>query len=72
MLTAQRITERMEATGRVRSKDSIYSVVMDDHNVHGLTEELLDVWWHELPAEDKAALYELHLDGVLEGSEAAA
>jgi hypothetical protein len=66
MTNVQRITERMEATGRTRGEGSIYSVVMDDHHVQCLTEPMLDVWWHELKPEDKAALYEMHLDGVLD------
>jgi len=63
---AQRMTKRMEAEGRRRSKDSIYAVVSDDHNVHCLTEAHLDVWWDALPPEEKGALYELHLDGILD------
>jgi hypothetical protein len=63
---AQRMTKRMEAEGRRRSKDSIYAVVSDEHNVHCLTESHLDVWWASLKPEDKAALYELHLDGILD------
>jgi hypothetical protein len=66
MNTAQRITKRMAAEGRRRSKDSIFAVVSDDHNVHCLTEAHIDVWWESLKPEDKAALYELHLDGILD------
>ena len=66
MTTAQRITKRMEATGRRRSKNSIYAIVSDEHNVHRLTEAHLDAWWESLKPEDKAALYELHLDGALD------
>ena len=64
--TAQSITQRMEAEGRTRSKDSIYTVVSDDHNVLCMTEALLDTWWAFLQPEHKAALYELHLEGILE------
>jgi hypothetical protein len=64
--TAQRIAKRMQETGRTRSKDSIYSVVSDDHNVICHTEATLDVWWNNLEPEDKAALYELHLEGTFE------
>jgi hypothetical protein len=66
LTNAQRITKRMQQTGRTRSKDSIYSVVSDDHNVLCHTEATLDVWWNSLAPEDKAALYELHLEGATE------
>lgn len=66
MNNAQRITKRMQQTGRQRGKDSIYAVVSDEHNVHYLTEAHLDIWWESLKPEDKAALYELHLKGALE------
>ena len=65
MTTAQRITKRMAETGRTRTKDSIYSVVSDDHTVICHTEVTLDAWWNSLAPEDKGALYELHLEGVL-------
>jgi hypothetical protein len=63
---AQRMTKRMEAEGRRRTKASIYAVAADDHNVHCLTEAHLDTWWDALSPEDKGALYELHLDGILD------
>jgi hypothetical protein len=61
--TADRIAQRM--AGRKRGKDAIYTVVTDDHSVICHTEATLDTWWAELAPEDKARLYELHLDGVL-------
>lgn len=65
MTTAQRITKRMQAADRLRGKDSIYSVVLDGDTVICHTEATLDIWWSELAPEDKAALYELHLEGAL-------
>ena len=64
--TAQHITKRMAETGRTRSKNSIYSVILDGPRVICHTEATLDVWWHSLKPEDKAALYELHLEGALD------
>ena len=64
--TAQRITQRMEETGRKRTKGGIYAIASDEHNVHCLTEDLLDTWWRALSPEEKAVIYELHLDGALE------
>jgi hypothetical protein len=62
----------MKATGRTRTKDGIFAVVGDDHNVLCLTEEMLDTWWRELAPEDKGALYELHLGGALDDPPVAA
>lgn len=66
MTNAQRITKNIEARGGKRSKDSIYSIVSDEYNVICHTEATLDAWWNSLAPEDKAALYELHLEGALE------
>lgn len=63
--TAERITKRMQETGRTRGKDSIYTVVLDGPRAICHTEATLDAWWAELTPEDKARLYELHLDGIL-------
>jgi hypothetical protein len=54
--------------GQTKS-NHILSVVSDDHNVICHTEATLDTWWHSLAPEDKAALYELHLDGALDPKE---
>lgn len=64
MTTAQRIAQRM--AGRPRGKNAIYTVVSDDQNVIRHTEATLDAWWNSLAPEDKGALYELHLDGILD------
>jgi hypothetical protein len=63
MTTAQRIANKM--SGRTRGKDAIYTVVMDGNTMVCHTEATLDAWWAELAPEDKARLYELHLDGIL-------
>jgi hypothetical protein len=56
----------MNVIGGVRTKDSIFSVVLDGDTAICHTEATLDTWWAELKPEDKAALYELHLEGALD------
>ncbi len=66
MSVVKQLNQRMKAKGIKRSKDSIYAIALDDHNVHCMTEEMLDEWWVSLPPERKAVLYEADLDGVLD------
>jgi hypothetical protein len=62
--TAQALTDRMAETGRTRTKDGIFAIVSDDHNVHCLTEAMLDAWWASLPPTEKAVIYEADTDGI--------
>lgn len=36
--------------------------VMDQHNCHAMTEELLDTWWNSLAPEQKAEIHLASLD----------
>jgi hypothetical protein len=66
MSIAQALTQRMNQKSVTRSSKSIYTVVSDDHNVHCMTEDMLDAWWASLPPEQKATVYEADLDGLLD------
>lgn len=52
----------MKQTGRKPGPGSILTVVMDDHNVHCLTETHLDTWWASLPPAEKAEIYDASLE----------
>jgi hypothetical protein len=41
---------------------SILTVIVDEHNVHCMTEELIDTWWLSLTGFEKAELYEASLE----------
>lgn len=66
MSVAQALTQRMNQKSITRSPKSIYTVVSDEHNVHCMTEGMLDAWWASLPPEQKAVVYEADLDGLLD------
>lgn len=42
--------------------NDVLSVVMDQHNCHAMTEELLDTWWNSLAPEEKAEVHLASLD----------
>ncbi|MBN9614219.1 MAG: hypothetical protein BGO25_05720 [Acidobacteriales bacterium 59-55] len=62
---AQALTDRMDQLHVTRSKDSIYTIISDDHNVHCITADMLDAWWASLPPEQKAIYFEADLEGYL-------
>ena len=46
--------------------DTILAVVHDGHNMHCLTEAVLDEWFRSLDVERKAALYAADMEGLLD------
>ena len=53
------LTNALAASGRKRTgPGAIITVLLDDHSVHCMTEELLDTWWHNLPAEQKGEIFD--------------
>lgn len=64
MSIAKAITNRMAGKGAQRSSRSIYTLLSDDHNVHCMTEEMLDAWWASLSAEEKAEAFDIFDDAA--------
>ena len=66
MSIAQSLNQRRNEKGIQRSRTSVYAIAMDDHNVHCMTEDMLDAWWASLTPEEKAVAFEADLNGVLD------
>lgn len=66
MSIVQKLNQSMKVKGIKRSRNSVYAIALDDHNVHCMTEDMLDEWWVSLSPEQKAVVYEADLDGLLD------
>lgn len=65
MSVARAFTQRMNEKGIKRSRNSIFTVAADDHNIHCMTEDMIDEWWASLSPEQKAIHFEDDLNGDL-------
>lgn len=65
MSIAQQLTQTMKAKGVKRSRNSVFTLAADDHNVHCMTEDMVDAWWASLSPDEKAIHFERDLNGEL-------
>lgn len=61
MNIAAKFRERQLANGSAPFPQAILTVAMDQHNVHCMTEGMLDEWFRSLPAAEKAVIFDAHL-----------
>jgi hypothetical protein len=61
MTIAAKFRERQLATGRAPFPQAILTVAMDQHNVHCMTEDMLDEWFRSLTPAEKADIFDAHL-----------
>ena len=65
MSIARQLTQTMKAKGVKRSRNSVFTIVSDDHNVHCMTEDMIDAWWASLSPDEKAVHFECDVNGEL-------
>jgi hypothetical protein len=61
-LIAAALTANLAAARIERSGDcAVYALAIDAHNVHPMTEPMLDAWWANLTPEQKGEIYDRDL-----------
>jgi hypothetical protein len=65
MNIAKKLADAMKDKGIKRTRKSIYTVASDEHSLHCMTEDMIDVWWASLSPDEKAIHFEADLNGEL-------
>lgn len=59
MTTAALISQSLASHGVERKgENAIYAIVMDEHNVHCMTHDMLNTWWEGLSPEEKGVIFD--------------